>query len=137
MSVRPATPELERFVRDRLGCTCPAEVFEQVDDAPSETSRAAGIAQRLAIGGRLLVYLAEADDAHDALAKLPQWVSAGLTERDRMHMNRLRLAIVLRQADEDASAALQSAFQALRARTDERVHLHVMDPASAAVLRQT
>ena len=137
MSPKPATPELERFVRQTLGCGCPAEVFAQVDEAPSEHSLAAGAERRLAIGGRLLVYLLEAEDEAAAAAKLRLWVAAGLAERDAAGMNRLRLALVLRNPTPEAAETLERSFQAIAAEADDRLHLHVLDTASAAALRQT
>ncbi|NEX20530.1 hypothetical protein G3480_09440 [Thiorhodococcus mannitoliphagus] len=134
MSTRPATPELEHFVRHRLGCTCPAEVFEQVDDAPSAPSRTAGIDRRIAIGGRLLIYIVAAASERAAHSKMADWIRAGLAERDALGMNRLRLVLVMDELTGEEQGAIEATFERLIAETDDRVHLHLLDTASASDL---
>lgn len=136
MALQPATPELERFVRDSLGCTCPDEVFQRVDDAPSELSRASGIGQRIAIGGRLLIYIVSPDSCDQALAKLPEWIGAGLSDRDAQGMNRLRLVLVMAGLTEDEARTIEAVFRRAVADADDRVHLHHLDPASALPLQE-
>lgn len=132
----PATPELRAFVRDQLGCTCPAEVFQQVDDRPSDESAAAGVSRRFAIGGRLLLYLVEAGDATDAVRRLEGWIATGRAERDRSGMQRLRLVVTLAktaQLQKDAETIKQT-FTA-SPWVDARTHLHVLEPSRVAFSR--
>lgn len=123
---------VERLVRGSLGCTCPGEVFERIEEGQAALPNLAGAVRRIAIGGRLLVYLIEANDAAQALARLPVWLSAGRAERDAACMNRLRLVVL---ADEPGplDQALRAGFDALPDR-DERTHLHVLPKAAAAGL---
>lgn len=119
---------IEPFVRCRLGCTCPAEVFEWIDESPVRMTGLTQIGRRIAIGGRLLVYVLDTDGADRALVQLPDWLAAGRAERDATAMNRLRLVLVT--SDPEAlGPALKARFDALPGR-DERTHLHVL-PRSA------
>ena len=86
--------------------------------------------RRIAIGGRLLVYLIEAEDPAEAVAGLPAWVSAGRAERDAADMNRLRLVVVTAQP-ETLAPVLHAVFETLSDR-DERIHLHVLSAAAIA-----
>ncbi|MGE5154837.1 MAG: hypothetical protein ACM3ST_12590 [Bdellovibrio bacteriovorus] len=126
---RPATPALERFARETLGCRCSAEVFERVEDDRSPLPGLPEIGRRIAIGGRLLIYLAQAPDGVRAAERVPVWVHAGLAERDRRGMNRLRLVVLLKDPIPTATA-MESAFAGLPG-LDDRVHLHIL-PATAA-----
>lgn len=129
---RDSLAAIERLVREDLGCTCPAEVFEYVEDRLVALPGLAEPARRFAIGGRLLVYLIAVTDAAQALAQLPLWLAAGRAERDAAAMNRLRLVLIT--ADPEAICqALQSAFAALSER-DERTHLHVLPCTATAGL---
>jgi hypothetical protein len=119
---------VEHLVREELGCTCPAEVFERIEEGQLTLPGLAKPAWRMAIGGRLLVYLIEAGDPAQVVSSLPAWVSAGRAERDAAAMNRLRLVLI---ADwpETSTPALEAAFGALPDR-DGRIHLHVLSPAA-------
>jgi hypothetical protein len=132
----PACPSsqaaIERLVREDLGCTCPAEVFNCIEDRLLVLPGLADPARRFAIGGRLLVYLIAVTDAAQARAQLPLWLTAGRAERDAAAMNRLRLVLITAEP-EAICHALQSAFAALPER-DERTHLHVLSRAAVAGL---
>lgn len=128
---RPATPALERFARETLGCRCSAEVFERVEDDRSPLTGLPEIGRRIAIGGRLLIYLAEAPDGGRAAERVPVWIHAGLAERDGRGMNRLRLVVGLDDPSPEAAALIESAFRGLPD-LDDRVHLHVLTTAALA-----
>jgi len=121
---------IERLVREDLGCTCPPEVFDRMEQGQVVLPGLASPGRRIVIGGRLLVYLIEAEDAGQAFANLPAWVSAGRAERDAAGMNRLRLVVVTARS-ETLAPALQAGFEALPDR-DERIHLHVLSIAAVA-----
>ena len=53
------------------------------------------------------------------------WVAAGVAERDRRGMNRLRLVVTIKDPTPDAVAAISRAFAELPG-LDDRVHLHVL-----------
>jgi len=123
------------FARDTLGCGCPGEVFDQIQESALDLPGLPGPAQRFAIGGRLLVYLVAPANPEVAVAHLAAWVAMGLAERDAQGMNRLRLAIAA--DDPDAlSTRLQARFEALPG-LDGRVHLHVLPCGAVAGLNRT
>jgi hypothetical protein len=128
---RPATPAFERFARETLGCQCAPEVFARVEDEPSPLPALPGIGRRIAVGGRLLIYLVWVSDAMRAASGLGAWVAAGLAERDGRGMNRLRLVVVLDDPSPEAVALIESAFRGLPD-LDDRVHLHVLATAALA-----
>jgi hypothetical protein len=123
--VRPATPALERFARETLGCQCAPEVFQQVTDDPLSLPGLPEPARRIAFGGRLLVYLCPVTNATVAATRIADWVAAGLADRDRRGMNRLRLVLTAASWTTTAAGAIQAAFTRLPG-LDERVHLHLI-----------
>jgi len=140
--IRPASPALERFARQTLGCHCPAEVFEQVEERCGAAPGLPGVYRRIALGGRLLIYMAETPVGEDAvswvLARLGTWVAAGLAERDERRMNRLRIVVGLDDPTREWALAIETAFSQLPdlagAGPDPRVHLHSLPRSSLAGL---
>lgn len=126
---RPATPAFERFARETLGCRCDAEVFARVEEDCSPLPGLPEVRRRIAVGGRLLIYVAEAPDGSLATGRVRDWIAAGLAERNGRAMNRLRLVIALTDPSPAAVAAIESAFRGLPD-LDDRVHLHVLAPES-------
>lgn len=123
-----ANPALERFAREVLGCQCAPAVFEQIEDSQVRLPGLREPARRIAFGGRLLVYLVPTLDPADA-AHIGDWVAAGVADRDRCGMNRLRLVLGCDAVPPAATRAIQSAF-ARAADHDDRAHLHLI-PATA------
>lgn len=120
---------IERFARGQLGCTCPDEVFSRIEQSPDCSPGEDGISRRLAIGGRLLVQVAEPASLGEALERLAGWVRAGCADRDRLGHQRLRLVICLDDPPADALAALDRALCAIPGIGDEagaRVHVHCL-----------
>lgn len=111
---------IEPFVRECLGCECPAPVFEQLE---SDVRVVSGFRyQRLLAGRRLLVYLVS-DTAPDQLARqLACLQQAGIAERDAAGFNRLRI-VVPEQLAAGVCAQLAAQFERA-APDDEKVHLH-------------
>ncbi|WP_275099245.1 hypothetical protein [Sedimenticola hydrogenitrophicus] len=111
---------IEPFVRECLGCECPAQVFEAVEEEIRELS---GIRyQRLLAGRRLLVYLLSDADPE----RLPEWLDrlqrVGIAERDAAGYNRLRIVVPDLPNPLTQSGLLERFAQ--QAPGDERVHLH-------------
>jgi hypothetical protein len=108
--------QLQRFIRDTLGCGCPDSVLEAI--APLEGPDAlAGIPVRLAldVGGRLLVLVVSAQTI-DGVA-LPAALGEGRELRDARGMNRFRLVL-----EGEVAPGLIEALSM----PDERVHVHVV-----------
>lgn len=123
--VRPASAAFERFARETLGCRCEPEVFSRVEDCPAPVPDLPEIRRRIAVGGRLLIYVAEVQDGTLAAARMHDWVGAGIAERDGRGFNRLRLVVTLNEPTPDSVAAMEDAFARLPG-LDDRVHLHVV-----------
>lgn len=127
----PTAGGIVPFVRDVLGCGCPDEVFEQIEQGSLELlPEPAGPTRRIVVGRRLLIYLHELGETADPAtlaAVLPALVKAGRAERDRAGLNRVRIVLATGAGDAVAGPA-ERLFAAL-AEVDEKVHLHVVQPA--------
>jgi hypothetical protein len=115
---------IERFVRERLGCACPSEVFADV----RVTERPADFADLpvhrvLGIGGRLLLVVCTAAAAEALAGDLPRVVAAARGMRDRDGYRRVR--ILVPAADPAAARPLLEPPFIRASAGDERVHLHV------------
>jgi hypothetical protein len=116
---------IERFVRCELGCTCPDEVFANIrllDSADILQSAH----QVYDIGGRLLVVVLLPENWHEIQAEFGRLVDSARKYRDRHDYHRLRLVIAT--SDNKAAKNLQKKFDSL-SNTDEKIHLHVIEPA--------
>jgi hypothetical protein len=96
---------------------------------------------RISVGGRLLIYVIDETNADQVPARLDAWVSAGLEERERRGMNRLRLAVILNDPILGQGSEIEGALRALpvvRLPTvrgeDPRIHVHCLSRADAAAL---
>jgi hypothetical protein len=111
---------VESFVRECLGCGCPAAVFEQVESDIRELNDLRY--QRLLAGERLLVYLLSESDPARLSGQLELLLRVGITERDRAGYNRLRIVVPDLPNPLTQSGLLERFAQ--QAPGDERVHLH-------------
>lgn len=127
--IQPASAALEHFARESLGCRCAPEVFSRVEDSAAPLPGLPEVRRRIAIGGRLLIYLVEVPDDASMVTRIDRWVAAGRAERDERGMNRLRLVVSLNDPTPVSVTAIEDAFSRMRG-LDERIHLHVL-PAEA------
>jgi hypothetical protein len=119
---------VRHLVRDLLGCTCPEEVFDDID----ARWRGGVRTLELRVGGRLLIHVRWPTDWLAADAALSGWIGEGRVARDREGFNRFRLVLAL-APEGAASAGLRRRFAEL-AGADERLHLHLLPgPALAAL----
>lgn len=119
--------DIADFVRDRLGCQCPPEVFQSIAVSRDPGLEALAPGSRLIrIGGRLLVLVLCGPNLQTLPATLSELIDTGRRLRDREGFNRLRLVI----AAVDPAAALRALEPpfAKAARGDQCVHLHVIEP---------
>jgi hypothetical protein len=115
------------FIRTTLGCGCPDDVLEWIEC--SQQSQANDDDElrltRIDVGGRLLVYVIEAEhDPAAAAAAVPTVIASGLVERARSGFNRLRIVVAGR--DVDSLRPLVEASFAASAPRDDRLHIHVV-----------
>lgn len=111
------------FVRGVLGCTCPDEVFDDIEletrSAPGPSLEALGadaVEQVLHVGGRLLIALCPTLDE----GRLQALLRAGVSQRDARGYNRFRVAVA-------GSGPAPERVTELLAALDDRVHVHVVD----------
>jgi hypothetical protein len=112
----------KHLVRDLLGCSCPDEVFADIDLRWRGATRALD----LRVGGRLLVHLRWPVDIPTAEIGLVSWLHEGRVTRDRDGLNRYRLVLAL-EPDTPSLVRLRQRFAQLRG-DDERLHLHLLSP---------
>jgi hypothetical protein len=110
---------IRRFVQEGLGCRCPDAVFEHVDVARDGV----GALLQLAIGGRLLIRVHQADAAAHLLRDLPRWIAAGVAQRRALGLKRLRLVLAA-DNPEAVEAPARAVFERACAGVED-VHLHV------------
>ena len=130
---RTLNSSIKHFVRSELGCQCADEVFDKVDVqyAPYRFHGLPGDCL-IAIGGRLLLLLIYSGRWQDVSRDLQGLLMRGRELRDAEGFNRLRFVVAA--ADHElAEAVLMEQFSALASK-DDRVHLHVIDPAGLPVL---
>jgi hypothetical protein len=126
----PASAGLKQFVRETLGCTCPDEVFDRVDLRDGPPLSDGGHVRRIAIGGRLLVYLIEGVSLDEASREIGRWAVSGRADRDGSDMNRFRLVIRLDDISDPEAGRLADVFAAAREQDDDRMHLHLVGSAA-------
>ncbi|MFV2071354.1 MAG: hypothetical protein ACC742_01695 [Thermoanaerobaculales bacterium] len=115
---------LRHFVRSTLGCGCPEEVLQHITSSRFNLCARTPLT-RLDVGGRLLVYLFEAEEGTGiSEAALREAVEHGVAERDRLGFNRLRI-VVAADDPEALRPAVEGSFAVLEHSAD-RVNLHLV-----------
>jgi hypothetical protein len=117
---------LESFVRETLGCGCPAEVLRDIRvEPPCDECDGA-----LQVGGRLLVLFLRLASLAECRQRLPGVLERGRGRREAEGFNRIRYVVfagdeaVIREAQALFDGALEG---------DARAHLHCL-PAEARPL---
>jgi len=118
---------IERFVRQELGCQCPAAVFRriEVEDAPEEF----GVwpqGRLISVGERLLIMVVRSDDPDTLHRILGNLLHEGRRLREARGFNRFRLVVATTCVDVTGHS-LREDFERLDG-IDERLHLHVIAP---------
>jgi hypothetical protein len=119
-------PVVIKFVREVIGCNCPAEALRHVEAWRGSTAvKSCPADYELRIGDRLLIVVTS--EPADSLAgpRLEQVISEGRQARDDGKFNRFRLVVQGRNAAEDKEKLLR-AFETVSAK-DEKTHLHVVE----------
>ena len=115
-------PEIKRFVQETLGCSCPEEVFNQID-YQKEYDGISG--SKVNVGDRLLIYIITMEGKSNIQGVINSALERGVVERDKKGFNRFRLVLVASHPDELRSSAEQ-AFNS-SGYTDEKTHLHIVN----------
>jgi len=117
---------IERFVRQDLGCQCPAAVFSRIGVVEAPPAFGAWPRCRLiSVGGRLLILVVRSDDPDTLHRMLGSLLLEGRRLREARGFNRFRLVIATASAG--VSHSLRKDFERLDG-LDERLHLHVVSP---------
>ena len=83
-----------RFVKETLGCRCPDDVFNRIEQEEVHSSGPGMPGRtRLLIGRRLLIYIWKVDETQILERYLPGIVHSGMRERDMQGYNRFRLVL--------------------------------------------
>jgi len=115
-------PEIKRFVQEILGCSCPEEVFNNID----YRIQGDGISGRkVTVGDRLLIYIIDMNATSSIQGVIHSALEQGVEERDKKGFNRFRLVLVAPCPDGLRSSAEQ-AFDS-SGYTDEKTHLHIVN----------
>jgi len=114
---------IKNFVRNTLGCKCPDNVFEQIDDR-QVTSKISPHTRSITIGGKLLLYVWEVGSPDQLEEGVPAILAACKKARNELGLNRFRAILVTGDPSIIKSQAdlCFSQFSDL----DEKMHLHVV-----------
>ena len=113
--------EIKRFVRETLGCSCPEEVFNNID---CQQASAGTPGRKVNVGGRLLIYIIGMDGKSGIQGIIESALEQGVGEREKKGFNRFRLVLVTSRPEELHRRAGQAFDNS--GYTDERTHLHIV-----------
>jgi hypothetical protein len=110
---------IKNFVRS-LGCNCPEEVFEQIEYQRVAGERFCNAFIRISIGGKLLVYVADAENVNSII----DLVSNGVAYRNENGFLRFR-AVLAAKHPSKVNEAVFDTFLSVKT-CDDKTHLHVV-----------
>ena len=117
---------IKSFVVNKLGCDCPAAVFNIIkwqEDVKIDDEII--LNYKFNIGDRLLIYIIEIEDANSLNQKLLKVIRIGINERNDNSFNRFRIVLISNNITEIGPMA-DNIFNNLNI-DDQKVHLHVMN----------
>ncbi|MDZ7698386.1 MAG: hypothetical protein U5R49_16175 [Deltaproteobacteria bacterium] len=106
------------LVRDRLGCGCPEEVFNNYRVNQHEVASIP--LTQLIMGDRLLVWIVDGERMANPTSNGPDLIRKGRDERERRGLNRFRLVWVAHALDPSLASHLIRTAD----RLGPRVHFH-------------
>jgi len=115
-------PEIKRFVQEILGCSCPEEVFNNID---YQIQGGCISERKVTVGDRLLIYIINMNGTSSIQGVIHSALEQGVEERDKKGFNRFRLVLVASCPDGLRSSAEQ-VFDS-SGYTDEKTHLHIVN----------
>ena len=111
------------FVQRILGCGCPEEVFRYIECQSDIKINDLAVKNRVNIGNRLLIYVAEVNESDPVSQILTLLYNAGKKDRDSSGFNRFRLVLATDILD-DIKQSAEDTFNAIN--KDDKMHLHVI-----------
>ena len=115
--------KIKTFVQQTLGCSCPEEVFSNIDCRLNISIDKILLSHKINIGNKLLIFIVELEEPDLLKEILISLLDTGKRERDKGGFNRFRLVLASDRPDLMHKHAFDI-FGALE--KDERVHLHVV-----------
>lgn len=126
------TENVKAFIRKTLGCDCDESVFEHIDNERNVEVGGVKLRNRINVGGRLLVYVVDAEGPSFVRSHVADLLEAGRKDRDVHKFNRFRLVLV---AARDSGVQLEvNRVLKLSKAVDEKVHLHVLEKSDVTAL---
>ena len=122
-------PEIKHFVQETLGCSCPEEVFNNIDYQKESDGN---LGRKITVGGRLLIYIITMDRKSNVQEVINLALEQGIEEREKKGFNRFRLVIVASHPDELRSTADHAFYSS--GYTDEKTHLHIVSKSDVDCL---
>jgi hypothetical protein len=123
---------IKSFVINKLGCNCPAEVFNIIKWQKDVRINDSIILNfKINIGNRLLIYIIDIEDITFLNEIFLKLISLGIDERNKNNFNRFRLVIISDNIAEIGSIA-QNVFNNLNI-GDQKLHLHVIQKTDIAL----
>ena len=114
---------IRKFVQNTLGCKCPDNVFEQIDDK-QVTSKISPHTRSITIGGKLLLYVWEVNNPDQLQEGIPAILATGKKARNELGLNRFRAILV---SEDPSTIKIQADFCVSQFRDiDDKMHLHVV-----------
>jgi len=120
--------EIVNFAVHILGCGCDKSVFDSIEKEENIILNCGiRLRKKIVIGKRLLIYIADADKLRPE--DIMNVIKEGVSERNRMGYNRLRLAIITPDANGISSSYL-SEFGILMEK-DDKTNIHIVSEDNA------
>jgi len=117
--------EIKDFVQNTLGCTCPEEVYDEIEHYTDvRLTNDITLDEKLKVGRRLLIYVFTLNVRDRLINDLSVLVHIGMNERDALAFNRFRLVIKTGEI-EDFTKLANSIFKSMNI-NDDKVHLHII-----------
>lgn len=126
------TENVKAFIRKTLGCDCDESVFKHIENERNVEAGGIKLRNHINVGGRLLVYIVDAEGPSFIRSHLADLLEAGRKERDDRNFNRFRLVLVA-ASDSGVRLEVNRALKLSKA-VDEKVHVHILEKPDVAAL---
>lgn len=117
---------LKNFVKFTLGCQCPDDVFNSIQQTRQvKIKNSIVLDSEFIIGNRLLIIIMKLDELEEIQAFLPKIIEYGLIKRNENSLNRFRL-VLFSKSPKTVEPLVEKLFAKLT-EGDEKVHLHILN----------
>ncbi len=126
------TGNVKAFIQKTLGCDCDESVFQHIENERNVDAGGIKLRNHINVGGRLLVYIVDAEGPSFVRSHMADLLEAGRKERDDRNFNRFRLVLV---AATDSGVQLEvNRTLKLSKAVDEKVHVHILEKSDVGAL---